>query len=72
MATLQNKTNAYFEIDVIEGDGKKKGHFSLTEMNLYYFRKSGTCETARYTYHQLMELIEDDIKNKLDTDLQNE
>ncbi len=64
MAKVESKSNTTIEIEVIGYDGKKKGHLALTTGNVKYYRSKAKTVTAQYTYQQLMELIEEDIKNK--------
>lgn len=55
------KTNVKIDIEVIGKDGAKKGHLSLSSGNVYYYRTNAKTETARYTYQQLVDLIEKNI-----------
>ncbi len=61
MAQVESKTNISVDIEVVGRDAEKKGHFSLSSGNLYYYRKNAKNETARITYQQLIELIEEHV-----------
>ena len=62
MGPVESKSNITIEVEVKSRTGIKKGHLSLTSGNLYYYRPSAKSEAARYTYQQLIELIENDLE----------
>lgn len=64
MAKVESKSRINIDIEVIGRDGLKKGSFSLSSGNFYYFRANAKTETRRYTYQQLLDLIEKDIENE--------
>ena len=57
MAKVESKTNMTIEIEV-KSDSQKAAHLTLTKGNIYYYRANAKKETARYTYLQLIDLIE--------------
>jgi len=61
MAKVESKTNVSIDIEVKSGN-EKAGHLSLTKGNIYYYRANAKKETARYTYLQLIDLIEQDLE----------
>jgi len=63
MAKVESKSRVNINIEVISRDGLKKGTFNLSSGNFYYFRANAKTETKRYSYQQLLELIEADIEN---------
>lgn len=50
------------DIKVLGNDDAVKGHLSLSSGNVYYYRANAKAETARYTYQQLIDLIERDLE----------
>jgi hypothetical protein len=58
MARVEKKTKVSMEIEVIGRDGIKKGHLSMTSGNIYYYRPNAKIITAKYTYQQLIDLLE--------------
>ena len=62
MARVESKTNLSADIHVKGRNGDTKGHLSLTSGNVYYYRRNAKDETARYTYQQLIDLIESDLE----------
>ncbi len=63
MPQVESKSNMSIDIEVKSRAGEKKGHISLTSGNLYYYRVNAKNESARYTYQQLIELIERDLED---------
>jgi len=61
MAKVESKTNMAIEIEV-KSDSQKVAHLTLTKGNIYYYRANAKKETARYTYLQLIDLIEQDLE----------
>lgn len=53
-----SKTRINIEIEVVGRDAAKKAHFSLSSGNVSYFRANAKVITAKYTYQQLADLIE--------------
>lgn len=64
MSQVESKSNISIDVEVKARTGEKKGHISLTSGNLYYYRPSAKNETARYTYQQLIDLIEKDLESE--------
>jgi len=60
MAKVESKTNMSIDIEV-KSDGQKVAHLTLTKGNLYYYRANAKKETARYTYLELIDLIEQSL-----------
>jgi len=61
MAKAESKINMSVDIEVKSGD-EKAGHLSLTKGNINYYRANAKNLTARYTYLQLIDLIEQDLE----------
>jgi hypothetical protein len=62
MAKVESKSIMDINIKVVGKDGKKKGQFIMTSGNIYYYKKNAKIVTAKYTYQQLIDLIESDIE----------
>ena len=62
MAQVESKSNISMDIEVKARTGEKRGHLSLTSGNLYYYRTNAKKESARYSYQQLIDLIERDLE----------
>lgn len=58
---MSAKTKFEISIEIIGNDEAKKGHIRLTSGNLYFYRTNAKTEAARYTYQQLVDLIERDL-----------
>ena len=61
MAKVESKSRVNIAIEVIGRDGARKGKFSLSSGNFTYYRVNAKTKTIRYTYQQLLELIENHI-----------
>jgi len=61
MAKVESKTNMIVEVEV-KSDTQKVAHLTLSKGNVYYYRANAKKETARYTYLQLIDLIEQDLE----------
>jgi len=64
MAQVESKSSISIDIEVKARKGEKKGHLSITSGNLYYYRTNAKSETKRYTFLQLIDLIEKDIEDQ--------
>ena len=58
MPKVQRKITPTYEVEVRSSDGKKRGHLTLTPGYVYYYRSWAKKHTVRYTYLQLIELME--------------
>lgn len=62
MAKVQRKAGMSVDIRVNNREGNRLGNFEITSGNLYYYRKSAKAVTKKYTWANLIRLIEKDIK----------
>ena len=62
MAKVQKKTAMYTDIRVHDSSGHRRGSFEITSGNIYYYRKNAQKVTKKYTWHNLIKLIERDIQ----------
>ena len=62
MPRVERKSKINIDIKVVGADGGAKGRLYLTSGNLYYYRPNAKNESGRYTYLQLIELIERDME----------
>lgn len=61
MAKVQRKAGMRVDIRVNNPEGNKLGTFDITSGNLYYYRQNAKIVTKKYTWTNLMKLIEKDI-----------
>lgn len=62
MAKVETKTEMSLDIKVKSVKGETLGWLQLTSGNISYYRKHAKVESARYTYQQIMHLIEKDLE----------
>lgn len=61
MAKVQRKAGMTVGVRVNNREGNRLGSFEMTSGNLYYYRKSAKAVTKKYTWSNLIKLIEKDI-----------
>ncbi|MGD9387528.1 MAG: hypothetical protein PVI87_04800 [Gammaproteobacteria bacterium] len=59
MAKTQRKAGLDIVVKVTDSEDKLRGRFLISAGSLYYFRKNAREPSRRYSWRQLIEMIED-------------
>ena len=62
MPKVQRKGGMAIGVSVRDANGHRQGYFEITSGNLYYFRKNAKQVTKKYTWRNLIKLIEADLR----------